>query len=275
MMHGSFSNQMTDAQFDAERAKLRERGESSTERTARWEQDLANLYYRSGWTQEALAEKEQKTQSWISRRIVFGRFLNFMQEAHKPEKLPPDLNHGRFRKSGRTSPDVSGAYQGLYPALHGVPRAVANLGVEGIVWYRRYIEGVPVPSGDSQYSIFGETGLHSFIVWLGDVFTIKTPELRRASIVSAMYHTFITNELAAKTFWAEVARGGIEFEDNHPTTVLDGWLKRVKEDKDNPIRSPASSIRPAFSRGTRSARRRRSRTSSAMSARVITPRISE
>jgi hypothetical protein len=53
------------------------------------------------------------------------------------------------RKSGRTSPDVSGAYQGLYPALRGV---------QGIVWHHRYIEGVPVPSGDGIYSIFREKG---------------------------------------------------------------------------------------------------------------------
>lgn len=77
MMHGTLSNQMTEAQFDTERPKLRERGETSVERNARWEQDLADLYYRSGWMQEALAEKEGKSQSWISIRLLFGRFLNF------------------------------------------------------------------------------------------------------------------------------------------------------------------------------------------------------
>ena len=25
-------------------------------------------------------------------------------------------------------------------------------------------------------------------------------------------------------------RGGVEYEDNHPTTVLDGWLRAVAED---------------------------------------------
>jgi len=26
-------------------------------------------------------------------------------------------------------------------------------------------------------------------------------------------------------FWMEVSRGGVEYEDNHPTTVLDTFLK--------------------------------------------------
>jgi Zn-dependent peptidase ImmA (M78 family) len=58
----TLSNQMTEAQYDAERAKLRERGETSIERMARWEQDLASLYYRTGRTQEHLAKKEGKSQ---------------------------------------------------------------------------------------------------------------------------------------------------------------------------------------------------------------------
>jgi hypothetical protein len=134
------------------------------------------------------------------------------------------------RKSGRSPGDVSGAYQGLYHSLDAVPRPIAKLGIEGVIWYRRYIEGVPVPSGDTIYSLFGETGLHSFLVWIGDLFSVKTPELRKPTIVSAMYVTFNNDELAAKKFWVEVARGGVEYEDNHPTTVLDGWLKAIKED---------------------------------------------
>ena len=33
---------------------------------ARFEQALATLFFRSGWTQEKLAEKEGKSQHWIS-----------------------------------------------------------------------------------------------------------------------------------------------------------------------------------------------------------------
>ncbi len=66
--------------------------------------------------------------------------------------------------------------------------------------------------------------------WRG-IFTIKTPELKRQTIVAAMYGTFEKNEAEARKFWKEVARGGVEFDENHPTTVLDGFLKSIAEDK--------------------------------------------
>jgi hypothetical protein len=66
---------------------------------------------------------------------------------------------------------------------------------------------------------------------VGEVFSIKTPELKRQTIVAAMYGTFDKNEAEARKFWREVSRGGVEFDDNHPTTVLDGFFKTVAEDK--------------------------------------------
>ena len=44
-------------------------------------------------------------------------------------------------------------------------------------------------------------------------------------IVAAIYATFIANEDAARAFWDQVARGGLEYEENAPSTVLDNWLK--------------------------------------------------
>ena len=91
---------------------------------------------------------------------------------------------------------MSGAYQGLYKVcLH--------------------------PKGDDVYTLFGKTGPHDFIKWVGEMFSIKTPELRRQTIVAAMYGTFEKNEAEARQFWQKVSRGGVEFEDSHPTTVLD------------------------------------------------------
>lgn len=145
------------------------------------------------------------------------------------------------RKSGRTASDVAGAYQGLHDQIKDVNRAIAKLAVEGVGWYRREIVGTPVPSGDSLYALFGETGLYSFIRWMGELFSMKTPEMKKKTVVSAIYGTFIANETEAKKFWSEVARGGVEYEESSPQTVLDTWLKSLAErDKDKPDLKPAN-----------------------------------
>jgi hypothetical protein len=58
---------------------------------------------------------------------------------------------------------------------------------------------------------------------------VKTPELRRQTIVAAIYGTWGKNEREARKFWVEVARGGEEFAENAPSTVLDAWLKAMVE----------------------------------------------
>jgi hypothetical protein len=133
------------------------------------------------------------------------------------------------RKSSRSAADVAGAYQMIHAALHGVARPTAKLGVEGVQWYRRYVEGLPALPGDDVYTLFTHTGLHEFLIWLNEVLSIKTPELKRAQVVAAMYATFITSATDARKFWADVARGGDEYDDTAPASVLDRWLKRIKE----------------------------------------------
>jgi hypothetical protein len=135
------------------------------------------------------------------------------------------------RKSGRTPSDVSGAYQGLYDDLAGVPRDTAKIAVEGIAWWRRHVEGLPAPSGDDAYTLFGEAGTHGFVLWLGEVFSIKTKELKRVPIVAAMHATFNKNQPESRKFWDDVGRGGVKYDDNAPATVLDNWLKMLAEDK--------------------------------------------
>lgn len=134
------------------------------------------------------------------------------------------------RKSGRNAADVAGAYQGLEPELREVSKSVAKLGIEGVNWHRQYAVSVPTPKGDDQYSLFHESALHRFLRWLDEVFSIKTPELRRVPVVACMYATFDVNEEESRKFWAEVARGGKEYEDQAPSTVLDEWLKSIKEE---------------------------------------------
>lgn len=135
------------------------------------------------------------------------------------------------RKSGRSTTDVAGAYQGLFPDLAPCPKPIAKLGVDGVTWYRRFVVGTPLGTGDDVYRMFNNQDIHPFLLWLGELFSIKTPELRSAPVVGAMYATWIANTDECKRFWDHVARGGMEFEDNHPTTILDGWLKDAKERK--------------------------------------------
>lgn len=114
------------------------------------------------------------------------------------------------------------------------------MAVEGACWYDRHVEGLPLVSGDDQYVRFGEPGLHGFIRWVGELLSIKTPELRRQTIVAAMYGTLVKNEKEARKFWEEVGRGGEEYADNAPTTVLDAWLKAMAEKRGKNELKPAN-----------------------------------
>lgn len=150
-------------------------------------------------------------------------------EVDSPEGLALLFRQFDDRKSGRSVADVAGAFQGLHPKLAEVNKAVAKLGVDGIAWWRKTIEGVPVAAGDDVYNLFNEESLHPFLLWLNDIFSIKTPELRKPQIVAAMYATWDVNREEAKKFWDQVARGGIEYEDNAPSSMLDKWLKDAKD----------------------------------------------
>jgi len=133
------------------------------------------------------------------------------------------------RKSSRNTLDISGAYQGLVDVLREVDRKSAKMAIEGITWYLRVVEGVPgLPSGDDVYQQFNETRYHTFIQWIGDLFNIKTPEMKRTHIVASMYATFIANEAEARRFWEQVARGGQPYEDKDATTALSAWYIKVK-----------------------------------------------
>lgn len=132
------------------------------------------------------------------------------------------------RKSSRTGSDVAGAYQGLHKNLAGVPKPVAKLAVEGIAYCLRHVEGVSNLAGDDQYTLFDQTRFHPFIQWMGEVHSIKTPEMKVIPVAAAMFATFEVNAEQARIFWDQVSRGGVEFDDNAPSTVLDNWLKAAK-----------------------------------------------
>ena len=88
-----------------------------------------------------------------------------------------------------------------------------------------HVEGLPAPKGDDVYTLFGKTALHPFIRWVDEVFSIKTPELKRKTIVSAITYGTSRRTKRKHASSGRRCRGGVEFEDNHPTSVLDAFLK--------------------------------------------------
>ena len=198
----------------------------------------ANQLVTFHWSVARLGEKRLRMNGQHSSNMLCGLNGLFpkglkahIDEYEVPNKASLALLFRQFddRKSNRSPGDVASAYQGLYDELHGVPKGPAKMAVEGACWYDRNVEGLPPVSGDDQYVRFGEPGLHGFIRFVGELFTIKTPELRRQTIVAAMYGTFTKNEPEARKFFAEVARGGEEYTENAPSTILDAWLKAMAE----------------------------------------------
>jgi hypothetical protein len=190
------------------------------------------------WSVARLGDKRLRMNGQHSSNMLCGLNGHFpkglevhLDEYEVPNKPSLALLFRQFddRKSNQSPSDVAGAYQGLYEELLNVPKGPAKMAVEGACWYDRHVEGLPAPTGDDQYVRFAEPGLHGFIHFVGDLFSVKTPELRRQTIVAAMRATWVKNEHEARKFWAEVARGGEEFAENAPTTVLDGWLKGMVE----------------------------------------------
>src|SRR5262249_37985803 len=134
------------------------------------------------WSVARLGEKRLRMNGQHSSNMLCGLNGQFpkglkvhIDEYEVPNKASLALLFRQFddRKSNRSPSDVAGAYQGLYEELHDVPRGPAKMAVEGACWYDRNIEGLPPVSGDDQYIRFGEPGLHAFIRWVGELFTIR------------------------------------------------------------------------------------------------------
>src|SRR6266702_3490553 len=140
------------------------------------------------WSTARLGEHRYRMNGQHSSEMLCGLNGQFpeglkvhIDEYHVDDRDSLALLFRQFdnRKSGRTPSDVSGAYQGLYDDLRDVARGAAKIAVEGVAWYDRHIEGLPAPSGDDVYTLFGQANLHSYIRWIGELFSIKTPELYR------------------------------------------------------------------------------------------------
>jgi hypothetical protein len=100
---------MTEAEYRRARDELRATyGEGGREARAHADQALAALFVRSGWTQERLAAAEGKSQSYISQRLLFGKFLAFIAAAINTEFAPikAQLTEWRFRAYWARAADV-------------------------------------------------------------------------------------------------------------------------------------------------------------------------
>jgi hypothetical protein len=131
----------------------------------------------------------------------------------------------------RSRGDIAGAYQMMEADLRAVPRPAAKSAAEGIAWYLGRKVGVPVPKGDEVYDLFHTPEYAPFVVWMGNVLTMKTPELKKAPVVGAIFATWEKDPEAAKEFWHNVSRGGEDFAEKAPTTTLDRWLQETKTPK--------------------------------------------
>lgn len=131
------------------------------------------------------------------------------------------------RVSNRTRSEVAGAYQGGHPDLRNLKKRFAMISVDGIGWWRRQLEGTPVPPGDGVYGIFQDENEHPFIKWANVILTNRSPELYHKAVVAAMYESYLANPEAANTFWTLVVKDGVYDTNNHPATKLSDWLKNL------------------------------------------------
>lgn len=87
---------MTTMEYVRERARIRTLyGDGSKEAAAKSSHALAKLFAWSGWTQDDLAAQEGRSREWVSKRLCFGRFLDF--GTNVPEVESRILTEGRFR----------------------------------------------------------------------------------------------------------------------------------------------------------------------------------
>lgn len=89
------------------------------------DQELARLFVDCGWTQEKIGKRMGQTQSWVSRRLIFGRFLSFMPDRHKLT----DLTEFRFRSHySKTKGDEANRFRQVLNVLtDGVPPGYRNI----------------------------------------------------------------------------------------------------------------------------------------------------
>jgi hypothetical protein len=160
-------------------------------------------------------------------------------EVDTPEEMVNIFRQYDARKSGRSPTDVANAYASVVPGLQGIPTDILKLGAEGINWGHGVVDRLPAKKADDRYEALMEPQNLTFLQWLASVFSIKTTEMRSMPVVAAMYKTYFVNLEVAGKFWASVARGGDQYNDQDPARALDIWLVKLRDKNEKFIASPA------------------------------------
>ncbi|KKN36560.1 hypothetical protein LCGC14_0772290 [marine sediment metagenome] len=90
----------TEQTFRAKWTQITERHEALVERAESYlDQEAAKLFFLSkgSLTQEAMAEIVGKSEAWVSRRVQFGAFLQFLPMGKNHKSPPKNLSERRFR----------------------------------------------------------------------------------------------------------------------------------------------------------------------------------
>jgi hypothetical protein len=88
---------LSERDFDLKWKQIAEQHEARREYANAWrDQELARLFESCGWTQAKISEHVAKRQVWVSQRLVFGRFLDFIATAINDEERR-GLTERRFR----------------------------------------------------------------------------------------------------------------------------------------------------------------------------------
>jgi hypothetical protein len=89
---------VTDAQFDERIAAIQTKASELQDRAAAYrDQEMARLFVGCGWTQQRIAKHMDKSQKWVSNRLLFGRYLSFRTSGSKTVFPAENLTERRFR----------------------------------------------------------------------------------------------------------------------------------------------------------------------------------
>ena len=89
---------MNEQQFDGRLRHIEEQARAGLARVVAYrDQEIARLFIESGWTQDRIAKRMGRSQSWVGYRLVFGRFLQFTTTGGIFKKPPKNLTERRFR----------------------------------------------------------------------------------------------------------------------------------------------------------------------------------